>query len=57
MVRERVAVEKTVAQEEERIKEVRMVSEADRQKQVTIIQAQADAEQDLVRQVKQSRSR
>ncbi|GKX50924.1 flotillin family protein [Budvicia aquatica] len=54
VVRERVAVEKTVAQEEERIKEVRMVSEADRQKQVTIIQAQADAEQDLVRQVKQA---
>ncbi|WP_235428039.1 flotillin family protein [Xenorhabdus khoisanae] len=54
VIRERVAVEKTVAQEEERIKEVRMVSEADRQKQVTIIQAQAKAEQELVRQVKQA---
>ncbi|REF25557.1 putative membrane protein YqiK [Xenorhabdus cabanillasii] len=43
VIRERVAVEKTVAQEEERIKEVRMVSEADRQKQITIIQAQAEA--------------
>jgi uncharacterized membrane protein YqiK len=54
VVRERVAVEKTVAMEEERIKEVREVSEADRLKQVTIINAQAEAEQDLVRQVKQA---
>ncbi|MBD2813212.1 flotillin family protein [Xenorhabdus sp. Flor] len=54
VIRERVAVEKTVAQEEERIKEVRMVSEADRQKQITIIQAQAEAEQELIRQVKQA---
>ncbi|MCC8366793.1 flotillin family protein [Xenorhabdus sp. PB61.4] len=54
VIRERVAVEKTVAQEEERIKEVRMVSEADRKKQITIIDAQAKAEQELVRQVKQA---
>ncbi len=54
VIRERVAVEKTVAQEEERIKEVRAVSEADRQKQVTILAAQAKAEQELVRQVKQA---
>ncbi|KAB8192504.1 hypothetical protein FKV24_007230 [Lysobacter maris] len=54
VIRERVAVEKTVAQEEERIKEVREVSEADRHKQVTILEAQARAEQDLVRQVKQA---
>lgn len=54
VIRERVAVEKTVAQEEERIKEVRLVSDADRQKQVTVIHAQAEAEQELVRQVKQA---
>ncbi|MFN3579334.1 MAG: hypothetical protein ACK4VV_02535 [Pseudomonas sp.] len=54
VVRERVAVEKTVAQEEERIKEVREVSEADRLKQVIVINAQAEAEQELVRQVKQA---
>jgi uncharacterized membrane protein YqiK len=54
VIRERVAVEKTVAQEEERIKEVRVVSEADRQKQATILAAQAKAEQELVRQVKQA---
>ncbi|WP_193015594.1 hypothetical protein [Proteus sp. FME41] len=54
VIRERVAVEKTVAQEEERIKEVREISEADRMKQVTIINAQAEAEESLVRQVKKA---
>ncbi|WP_447593219.1 hypothetical protein [Aquipseudomonas campi] len=54
VVRERVAVEKTVAQEEERIKEVREVSEAERLKQVVVLNAQAEAEQELVRQVKQA---
>ncbi|EPZ9228405.1 hypothetical protein J4Q66_002617 [Proteus mirabilis] len=54
MIRERVAVEKTVAQEEERIKEVREVSEAERMRQVTVINAQAEAEESLVRQVKKA---
>ncbi|MGN7919544.1 MULTISPECIES: flotillin family protein [Lysobacter] len=54
VIRERIAVEKTVAQEEERIKEVRAVSEADRAKQVTVLNAQAAAEEELVRQVKQA---
>ncbi|WP_304639432.1 flotillin family protein [Pseudomonas sp.] len=54
VIRERVAVEKTVAQEEERIKEVREVSEAERLKQVVVLNAQAEAEQELVRQVKQA---
>lgn len=54
VIRERVAVEKTVAQEEERIKEVREVSEAERLKQVAVLNAQAEAEQELVRQVKQA---
>ncbi|MBI6528119.1 flotillin family protein [Proteus vulgaris] len=54
VIRERVAVEKTVAQEEERIKEVREISEAERMRQVTIINAQAEAEESLVRQVKRA---
>ena len=54
VIRERIAVEKTVAQEEERIKEVRAVSEADRAKQVTVLAAQALAEEELVRLVKQA---
>lgn len=54
VIRERVAVEKMVAQEEERIKEVREVSEAERMRQVTVINAQAEAEESLVRQVKKA---
>ncbi len=54
VIRERIVVEKSVAQEEERIKEVREVSEADRAKQVTVLAAQALAEEDMVRQVKQA---
>ncbi|MCE9840089.1 hypothetical protein LZ636_10375 [Proteus terrae] len=54
VIRERVAVEKTVAQEEERIKEVREISEAERMRQVTVINAQAEAEESLVRQVKRA---
>lgn len=54
VIRDRIIVEKSVAQEEERIKEVRQVSEADRSKQVKVIAAQAKAEEELVRQVKQA---
>ena len=52
IVRERIAVDKTVAEEEERIKELRMVSEADRQRQVEVIDAESQAEQDLVKEIK-----
>ena len=45
VIRDRIIVEKSVAQEEERIKEVRQVSEADRSKQVAVIAAQAKAEE------------
>jgi uncharacterized membrane protein YqiK len=54
VVRERIVVDKTVAMEQERIKEVREVSEADRKKQVAILGAQAKAEEELVRHVKQA---
>ena len=52
VIRERVAVDKTVAIEEERINEVREVSEADRAKQVQVLAAEATAEEDKVKQVK-----
>ncbi|BFM13397.1 flotillin family protein [Simiduia litorea] len=52
VIRERVAVDKTVAIEEERIKEVREVSEADRAKQTKVLAAEALAEEDKVKQVK-----
>ncbi len=52
VVRERVAVDKTVAEEEERIKELRLVSEADRHRKVKVIEAEAEAEQLLVSELK-----
>ncbi len=52
VIRERVAVEKTVAEEEERIKEVREVAEAQRQKQVLVINAEAQAQETLVIDIK-----
>ncbi len=52
VIRERVAVDKTVAIEEERIKEVREVSEADRARQTQVIAAEAMAEEEKVKQVK-----
>ena len=52
VIRERVAVDKTVAIEEEKINEVREVSEADRAKQVKVLAAEAIAEEDKVKHVK-----
>lgn len=51
IIRERVAVDKTVAIEEEKINEVREVSEADRLKQVQIKDAEAKAEEQKVQEV------
>ncbi len=52
VIRDRVSVDKTVAMEEEKIKEVREVSEADRQKQVQVLAAEAVAEEEKVKQIK-----
>ena len=57
ITRERIAIDKTVAQEEERIKEVREVSEADRLKQIAILDAEARAQQALLEQVKEAEAR
>ena len=51
IIRERVAVDKTVAIEEEKINEVREVSEADRLKQVQIKEAEAKAQDKKVQEV------
>ena len=45
-------MEKTVAEEEERIKAVRLVSEAERTKRAAIIKAEAEAEAVLVTDIK-----
>ncbi len=52
VIRERITVDKTVAVEEEKIKEVREVSEADRRKQIQVMEAEARAEEQKVKQVK-----
>ncbi|MCD9097947.1 hypothetical protein LU699_13610 [Luteimonas fraxinea] len=57
ITRERITIDRTVAAEEERIKELREVSAADRLKQVTILDAEAKAQESLVRQVKEAEAR
>ncbi len=52
VIRERVAVERTVAEEEERIKSVRLVMEAQRNKDAAIINAEQQAEQVRIKEVK-----
>ncbi|WP_462156829.1 flotillin family protein [Pseudoalteromonas sp. GB56] len=52
VIRARVEVDKTVAQREEEINELRVVAEADRNKKAQIIAAEAQAEEDLVKDIK-----
>ncbi|MDF3031141.1 MAG: hypothetical protein K0R03_1699 [Moraxellaceae bacterium] len=52
VIRERVIVERTVAEQEEAIKEVRVVSEADRTRKSVVIAAEAQAEEKLTIDVK-----
>ena len=52
VVRERIAVEKTVAEQEESIKRLRSVEEAERFRQTTVIHAEAEAQEGLVKDIK-----
>jgi uncharacterized membrane protein YqiK len=52
VVRERIAVEKTVAEQEEAIKRLRTVEEAERTRQAVVIQAEAEAQEKLVKDIK-----
>ncbi|MEV0280389.1 SPFH domain-containing protein [Streptomyces sp. NPDC050610] len=52
VVRERIAVEKTVAAQEEEIKKLRTVEEAERERQALIIRAEAEAQERLVKDIK-----
>ena len=52
VIRSRVEVDKTVAQREEEINELRVVSEADRKKKAQVIAAEAEAEEALVKDIK-----
>ena len=57
VIRERVAVEKAVVEEEEKIKDTRAYAEADRLKKVAITQAEKDAEEALVKEIKSAEAR
>ena len=52
VIRSRVEVDKTVAEKEEEIKELRTVAEAQREKQAKVIAAEAQAEEALVKDIK-----
>ena len=52
VIRERIAVDKTVAEQEENIKRLRVVEEAERTRQAVIIQAEAEAQESLVKDIK-----
>ncbi|EWC62542.1 Inner membrane protein YqiK [Actinokineospora spheciospongiae] len=52
VVRERIAVDKTVAEQEEAIKRLRVVEEAERLRESTIIAAEAQAQENLVKDIK-----
>lgn len=52
VIRGRIAVDKTVAEEEERIKDLRLIAAAKRAKDAAIIEAEAAAETELVKQIK-----
>jgi uncharacterized membrane protein YqiK len=54
VIRERIAVEKTVAEEEESIKDLRAVALAKRDKETKVIGAEAEAQQVLVQEIKQA---
>ncbi|MFE6283637.1 flotillin family protein [Streptomyces sp. NPDC057877] len=52
VIRERVAVDRTVAEQEESIKRLRAVEEAERERQAVIIAAEAQAQEKLVKDIK-----
>lgn len=52
VIRERVIVEKATVIEEEKIKDTRAMAEADRSKQVAIVNAERDAQESLVKEIK-----
>ncbi|MBD0708265.1 MULTISPECIES: flotillin family protein [unclassified Streptomyces] len=52
VIRERIAVDRTVAEQEESIKRLRTVEEAERDRQALVIAAEAEAQERLVKDIK-----
>lgn len=57
VIRGRIAVDKTVAEEEERIKDTRVLAEARRQKDAAVIAAEAKAQEQVVQATKTAEAR
>ncbi|MFY0601782.1 MAG: flotillin family protein [Cyclobacteriaceae bacterium] len=57
VIRERVTIEKTVVEEKERMKDIEAFAEADRTKKVAITIAEKDAEESLVKQIKDAEAK
>ncbi|ALO44099.1 hypothetical protein CWB73_02960 [Pseudoalteromonas phenolica] len=55
--RDRVAVEKTVAEEQERIKDVQVLAAAEREKEAIVIRARAEAEEALVKDIESAKAK
>lgn len=56
-IRERVAMQKTVVEEQEKIKDVEALKEANRQKDVTLIEAAKEAERNMIEEVKSAEAK
>lgn len=56
VIRARIVVHKTRVEEEERIKDVQLIAQADRTKKATIIAAEAKAEEALVAEIKKAQA-
>lgn len=54
IARERVAVQKTVAEQEEAIETLRVVEDANRQSEATVIAAEAEAQSEFVKDIKKA---
>lgn len=57
IIRQRVAVERTVAEEEEKTKDIRAQAEADRGKVVQVTAAEAEAEQGFIMDIKKAEAK
>lgn len=57
VIRERVMIEKTVVEEKERMKDIEAVAQAERTKKVAITLAEKDAEEQLVREIKDAEAK
>lgn len=57
VIRGRIAVDKTVAEEEERIKDLRVLAAAKREKDAVVIKAEGEAQEKLVKDIKEAEAR